>query len=515
MQMRKWLMGLAALLLLIAAIGFVWASVRLKPLLRERLITAIRQHYRREIEVKDLTLSVLPRFGATIEGLIIYQKDRTELHPMVEVQRLTVSATLRGMLSEPLQIQRVVLEGLRINVPPKQHDSTKPKELKRYPPRFVINEVVADGTFLQILPKKPGKDPLTFDISKLTLHSAGTTESMDFRATLTNPKPPGNIQSSGQFGPWENDEPSLTPVSGGYTFHDADLSDFRGLAGTLSSKGKYHGILERIEVNGTTDTPDFTLKISGHPVHLKTQFHAVVDGTDGDTYLQPVNAQFRRSAIVARGGIYGKAGQKGKTVSLAVTVSNSRVEDFLWLTVKSPQPLMTGSIAFDATFELPPGNRDIFEKLQLDGKFRVASARFTRFKVQDKVDELSQRASGKLGDQVADNRNASDLRGRFELRDGVIDFTNLSFLVPGAKVRLDGSYGLQNEQLGFAGTLQTQAKVSEMTTGVKSFLLKFADPLFKRNGAGAVIPIKIGGTREQPEFGLDLGRVFSRKKGPG
>ena len=272
--MRKWIFGGLALLLGAVAIAFIWARVRLKPMLRERLITAIREHYRREIEVKDIEISALTGFGATIHGLVLHQKDREAgLPPMALVERVRVSATLRGILSEPLQIERVVLEGLKINVPPKRPKSPdspepdKPQTERRYPPRFVINEVLADGTFLQILPKKEGKEPLTFDITKLTLHSAGTTQSMQFRATLTNPKPPGDIQSTGEFGPWDSDEPGLTPVSGSYTFANADLSDFKGLAGILSSEGKYQGMLERIEVDGATDTPDFTLKVSGHPVH--------------------------------------------------------------------------------------------------------------------------------------------------------------------------------------------------------------------------------------------------------
>ncbi len=66
-------------------------------------------------------------------------------------------------------------------------------------------------------------------------------------------------------------------------------SVFRGIAGILSSQGSYRGKLDRIEVQGTTDTPDFMAYASGHRVHLKTEFSATVDGTDGDTYLHPVN----------------------------------------------------------------------------------------------------------------------------------------------------------------------------------------------------------------------------------
>jgi hypothetical protein len=37
------------------------------------------------------------------------------------------------------------------------------------------------------------------------------------------------------------------------------------------------------------------------------------------------------------------------------------------------------------------------------------------------------------------------------------------------------------------------------------------DPLFKRKGAGAVIPIHVKGTREKPQFGLDWKRALLRK----
>jgi len=55
-----------------------------------------------------------------------------------------------------------------------------------------------------------------------------------------------------------------------------------------------------------------------------------------------------------------------------------------------------------------------------------------------------------------------------------------------------------------------QATISQMTTGVKRIFLKPIDPLFRRDGAGAVLPIKIGGTRGDPSFKLDIGRVLTR-----
>jgi hypothetical protein len=57
----------------------------------------------------------------------------------------------------------------------------------------------------------------------------------------------------------------------------------------------------------------------------------------------------------------------------------------------------------------------------------------------------------------------------------------------------------------------TDARVSDMTTGVKSVLLKVVDPLFARDGKGAVFPITIGGTRKKPSFSVDVKRALLRK----
>jgi hypothetical protein len=59
--------------------------------------------------------------------------------------------------------------------------------------------------------------------------------------------------------------------------------------------------------------------------------------------------------------------------------------------------------------------------------------------------------------------------------------------------------------------LLLDAKISQTVTGWKSILLKVVDPLFKqKDGSGSAIPIKIGGTRNAPDFGLDVHRVFHR-----
>ena len=85
--------------------------------------------------------------------------------------------------------------------------------------------------------------------------------------------------------------------------------------------------------------------------------------------------------------------------------------------------------------------------------------------------------------------------------------SSLTFDVPGAVVSLNGNYALRQETLAFAGELYMDAKISQTVTGFKSLLLKMADPLFRKNGK-TVVPLKISGTRNDPQFGLDMQRVL-------
>ena len=84
----------------------------------------------------------------------------------------------------------------------------------------------------------------------------------------------------------------------------------------------------------------------------------------------------------------------------------------------------------------------------------------------------------------------------------------LAFDFPGAQVNLDGTYGLVSGAIDFKGIARLDATVSQMTTGIKSMLLKPVDPLFRHDGAGAVVPVAVSGKRGDPSFRLDIGRAM-------
>jgi hypothetical protein len=308
------------------------------------------------------------------------------------------------------------------------------------------------------------------------------------------------------------DDPGTSPVTGSYVFEGADLSVFGGIAGTLDSEGSFQGRLGEMEVEGFADVPDFRLEGVGQQVSLKTEYEALVDGTNGNTRLRPVAAQIESSHFETQGGVAGESGVKGKVVRLKARSSEARIEDFLRLAVKSDEPLLNGDIRFESEIVIMPGDEAVVRKLRLDGRFEIEQATFPE-SVQAKIEELSKKAQGEAQEPTleSESRVLSNMSGGFVLRDGVMTMTGLTFSVPGAEVALDGTYGLVDKQLDFRGDVRLDAKLSEMTTGVKSALLKILDPLFKGEKATTVIPIKITGTADDPKLGIEMGRVFKGK----
>ena len=505
----------------VAAVVFFWARHKVQdfgPMARKRLIQAINDRFDADTDLNSLAISLYPKPKVVGEGLSIRHKNWTDPQPLIYIRKFTAETDYDTVIAKRNHVDLVRLEGLTIRIPRRgpslskkgeeqghEVDSSTPGQ-DRSQFKFVIETIVADGTQLQIEPKIEGKDPLIFDIAKLTLHDVGPLRPLSFKAELTNAKPPGLIYSQGNFGPWQKDDPRSTAVSGSYKFQNADLGVFKGISGILSSTGQYQGVLQQINVDGTTDTPKFALKRGGQPVHLVTKFHSVVNGTDGDTILDPVDAHFLNSEFICRGGVVHRQGNPGKTVSLDAVAPQARMEDILRL-IMDGKPILTGAVNFKTKIVIPPGHQDVIDKLDLDGTFSLAHAEFSSPTVEQHLRTLSDRARGISKSEEADvppQTVASDFTGRFGLDNGVTTFSLLQFSVPGAAIQLAGSYNLRTQAIDMNGKFRMQATLSQTQSGVKQWLLKPFDKLFEKNGAGFEVPITVSGSKEHPEIGADV-----------
>jgi AsmA-like C-terminal region len=522
----RWGIGIVGGLLVLVALA-AGAGSRTEKL-RQLVIATLSDRLDSEVQLESFSVDTFPTVHVTGSNLIIRHKGRTDVPPLIAVKAFTLDGGLIGLLSRPKRFRTVALDGLQINIPPgfkKSDGSGQKDEGPGQPPRptahpvdqeegpaaIVVDSLTAVDASLTLIPRRPGKEPRVFAVHRLTMKPIGRAEQMSFEALLTNPIPKGQIKTKGTFGPWHRDDPGGTPLSGHYTFEKVDLSTVKGIAGHLTSTGIFDGQLDRIGVKGETRTPDFRVNVSGNPVPLDTRFDAVVDGTDGDTYLNAVSASFLNTPLTARGAIVGAEGVKGHTVKVHVKIDEGRVEDVLRLGVKGDSPVMTGVLALHADLNLPAGPQDVMDRLRLAGNFDVSDARFASKDVQNRLSDLSERARGLDPDEHS-SQVASNFRAQFELAHSVLNLRDTSFTIPGAVVQVHGSYGLASEALQFDGTVKMKATVSQAAGGgVKSALLKVVDPLFKRDDAGAVIPSKIHGTRNDPKFGLDFGRTFKRQ----
>jgi hypothetical protein len=504
--MRRWLTVLAVLLVL-GTLALVAFAPLIKSQIRSRTEAYLRARFQSEVQFANFDVHPFPRPRITIDGLTLRLKGRTDVPPLIQIQRVSFTASLPDVLRKRYTIESVQLDGLQIHIPPKGSGArprikgTDANLAAKYP--VLIKEIHATNALISILrddSKKPSRD---FPIQQVVVNNFSFDDSASFHAQLTNPVPRGEIDCAGTFGPWQADEPRHTPVDAKFTFSHADMGTIKGLSGTLSSSGKFSGPLDFLNVEGSTDTPDFALRISAHPVALHTDYTAIVDGTNGNVILKPVVAHFRHTTLIVNGEVADLTPQKGRTIALNVVSSAARIEDLLYLTVKYDKPIMNGDTTIAAKLEIGEGQRDIIQRMTVDGQFGVASAHFTSPGVQEKIDSFSRKGQGRPEDTDIENV-VSGLAGKFHMAAGSIDFSKLSFKVTGADVELNGKYGLDQGEIDFHGKLFLDAKLSQTTTGTKSFLLKAVDPFFKGKKGGSELPIKITGAKDHPSYGLDL-----------
>ena len=514
--MRKLVVSFAVLVVAAASAVLIFlyaAGPQLRDATRRRVEAYFEANFHSTVKLGDFHASMFPRLRVTVDGVVLHHEGRTDVPPLIQIRHITLEAGLFEVLRRHPFISSVRLDGLQIQIPPHQpgqqpiFHGTHEDLAGKYP--VTIGEVTTDDAVLAILPRDPAKAPREFLLHHLELHSVGLDGPARFHAILMNPVPKGEIDSSGTFGPWDADDPSVTPVDGSYKFDNADLGTLKGLSGTLSSTGKFSGPLNYLSVEGETNTPNFSLRTSHQPLSLHTNFSAIVDGTNGNTILNSVVAKFLHSTLNVNGEVVDKTKLKGRTILLNAVATQARVEDLLRLAVESDPPAMTGPVRLRTKIDIGEGDEDLIERLRLEGQFDTGEAHFTNPQAEQKLAKLSLKGQGKPN-EPPDGDPVSELAGKFRVVKGVVTFSQLSFTVTGASIALAGNYNLDRGELDFRGKLRMDAKLSQTTTGVKSFFLKALDPFFNGKGGGTELPIKIAGTRDKPQFGLDLHDKLNR-----
>lgn len=117
--MKRWF--LAGAIILFGAMALVLALwPPLHASLRTRLIDALEKHFKADVSLASLDVSVFPRVTAHGTKLLIKNPDATAPSPLISIESFEAQATLGDLARRTLRFRRVALTGLDVHVPPKR-----------------------------------------------------------------------------------------------------------------------------------------------------------------------------------------------------------------------------------------------------------------------------------------------------------------------------------------------------------------------------------------------------------
>ena len=510
-QRFRWIL-LAASICSVAFLGIMAAKW---PFTREAMTKRLERASSAQVEIRGYHSTYFPFPGCVAEDVVFRQKisstGQRPADPIITIRKLSIESTFAGLLSKPGRIRRIIADGLRIHVP--REGANLHTEAGSGSDQTIIEELRADNAVLELSTGQTGEKKLVFQIHSALFRDIGDHNAVPFQVSLHLPVLPGEVESSGSIGPWKDEKGTVrsTAISGTYVLTRADLGVFKALGGLVFSRGEFSGNLEKLNVSGITDSPNFEVKESGHQFHLSTQFRGLLDMKNGDLVLPSLEARLGNTSLIAHGSVSGKP----KTVTLDVTHGQGEIQDLILLFSNAKASPMLGPVVFQTQVVLPSEHRPFKERVRLTGNFNISRARFTSTNTQKDVDQLSERAEGKKDkekdydhddDENGFERVMTDLKGDVVLKDGVATFLPVSFAAPGAQADMKGTYSLLTKLVNLRGKMRILATVSQASTGAKSIFLKVLDPFYKKKkkGAGAEVPIRMTGTYGHTHFTAGL-----------
>jgi len=500
-KMRLWTLRLVLLTVVFTATGVYFVSANwpyryraVEPLLQEVLASQVKiGHYHR---------IYFPNPGFMAADITLTRNSAPNLPPLGSARSLTVQGTWLDLLLLRKRVRLVDITGLHIVLPPlgspaNHEDFPSGSSADFGGPTAVVEQLRIHESVLDILRADGAR--FSFPIRQLVIRNLQKGQALAYAVDMQNAKPTGHILSTGSFGPLNPKNLGATPLSGDFTFSRVNLRDIGNISGTLSSTGHFNGTLGAFEADAVSETPDFAVG-NGEPTPFATSVHCAINGLNGDVILHGIDAKTGATTIHVEGGIVGSP----KVIDVDIAVAGGRMQDLLRPFIHDKVPI-AGAVWLHSHAQLDPARNGLkfLQRLRVDGAFDAPAERLTEQATEQKLSAFSQRAQGVKPSKLdpssagqASNASAdvvSSFNGQAKIRDGVLSTQRITLQMPGVGVDLSGSFNLRNSTVDLTGNLHMQSDISHTATGFKSALMKPLIPFFKKNNAGAVIPIAITG----------------------
>lgn len=454
------------------------------------------------VDVKGYHRTYFPHPGFVAEHVTFYRHGNMSIPPLATIDRMQVVGHWTTLLFHPHRLNQILLEGLHVRIPP---PGTKARGMdfdggviSTSQSEMQIETIAADGTTLDFL--QHGQAPLRFQFEQLQIHNVEQNKPLQFELRAKIPGPPGTVVAQGRLGPFRTSSYATTPLAGSYQLLQADLSRLPGVSGHATAAGRFNGTFAHVDVEGKAAIPDFRAG-SAHQVRFDSAYHLVVNGNSGD--VQIVNAQVRSgtSTIAARGSVAGSP----KKVDLMLTTTDGDINGLLRI-VEESNPEVAGKISFHAAVEYSAGPGPFLKRVQLHGNVALAEIHLVTPGSKEKMDAFSERVSKDPPPDAKDDPPAVTAEAESETRfdNGMAYFPDIRFQMPGARAHLHGTFNLLDAKVHLTGRVALQRSLPHATTGWKAVLLKPLAPFFRHKHAGAVVPIAVTGTAQQPKIGEDV-----------
>ena len=184
--------------------SYVFAPA-LKNAIQARAVASLKSEFASNVQFQSFDIKFWPRIHVMIRGVRIGDDTASPL----------MQATMADAQSDllPWHIRTLVLEGLSLHIP-----TAKRSTVTTGKPALTvtIEEIVSEYAQLEILPVGGQQTPLHFELAHLRVRNFAPNSEAGFSALIVNSQPRADIQSSGRLGPWNVQDPSLTPVRGSY-----------------------------------------------------------------------------------------------------------------------------------------------------------------------------------------------------------------------------------------------------------------------------------------------------------
>lgn len=442
-----------------------------------------------------------PRPGFVATGVTIRRKTAPPgSPPLGQIDSMMIVGTWTDLIMLRQRVELIDITGFHMRVPAigsKESKESFPRgSSKEFSgPDTMIERLVVHKSLLEIMRDKD--KPLEFPIKQIEIHNLHKGESLTYAVDMQNPIPRGRILARGSMGPIKGRDFYSTPVSGNFAFTGVNLHDVGEISGTLNARGLFKGSLRAMNVETESDVPNFAVT-DGRATDVKGSIAATLAGDNGDLDIHAIDLTVGASHIHAMGSIKGDI----KATNLDISVDHGRAEDLMRPFIHKEVPI-AGPVALKSHAYLGPPGDGFIAKLRMTGSFDVPAEKLTDKQTEKNLSAFSKRAQGKEKPNTGVESNAhspateqdvlSSIQGPAKIEDGMVQTAGLTFKVAGASAKLNGTFRFHDESVHLTGTLRMETDISHTSTGFKSFLLKPLAPFFKKQNAGAVIPIAVTG----------------------